>query len=93
MLAALGRDAWVHPLAGPIRRMPRTDSRVFGAHPGRAIARSSAGNGHCGVDLGGEIWGEHVRAVHDGVVDYVQRGANPPARRLVACASLTAAAR
>jgi murein DD-endopeptidase MepM/ murein hydrolase activator NlpD len=29
------------------------------------------------VDLGGEIWGEHVRAVHDGVVDFVQRGANP----------------
>ena len=76
VLAALGRDAWVHPLAGPIRRMPRTDSRVFGAvRPGdRAI---ECRNGHCGVDLGGEIWGEHVRAVHDGVVDYVQRGANP----------------
>jgi murein DD-endopeptidase MepM/ murein hydrolase activator NlpD len=56
--------------------MPRTDSRVFGAiRPGdRAI---ECRNGHCGVDLGGEIWGEHVRAVHDGVVDYVQRGANP----------------
>jgi len=76
VLAALGRDAWVHPLAGPARRMPRSDSRVFGAdRPGnRAI---ECRNGHCGVDLGGEIWGEHVRAVHDGVVDYVQRGPNP----------------
>jgi murein DD-endopeptidase MepM/ murein hydrolase activator NlpD len=76
VLAALGRDAWVHPLAGPARRMPRTDARVFGAdRPGnRAI---ECRNGHCGVDLGGEIWGEHVRAAHDGVVDYVQRGPNP----------------
>ena len=76
VLAALGRDAWVHPLAGPVRRMPRSDSRVFGAvRPGnRAI---ECRNGHCGVDLGGEIWGEHVRAVHDGVVDYVQRNLNP----------------
>lgn len=76
VLAALGRDAWVHPLAGPVRRMPRTDSRVFGAvRPGnRAI---ECRNGHCGVDLGGEIWGEHIHAVHDGVVDFVQRGLNP----------------
>jgi murein DD-endopeptidase MepM/ murein hydrolase activator NlpD len=75
VLASLGRDAWLHPLAGPVRRMPRSDSRVYGAvRPGnRAI---ECRNGHCGVDLGGEIWGEHVRAVHDGVVDYVQRGAN-----------------
>jgi murein DD-endopeptidase MepM/ murein hydrolase activator NlpD len=56
--------------------MPRSDSRVFGAvRPGdRAV---ECRNGHCGVDLGGEIWGEHVHAVHDGVVDFVQRGANP----------------
>jgi murein DD-endopeptidase MepM/ murein hydrolase activator NlpD len=76
LLAALGRDSWVHPLAGPVRRMPRSDSRVFGAvRPGdRAV---ECRNGHCGVDLGGEIWGEHVHAVHDGVVDWVQRGPNP----------------
>jgi murein DD-endopeptidase MepM/ murein hydrolase activator NlpD len=76
VLAALGRDSWVHPLAGPIRRMPRSDSRVFGAvRPGdRAV---ECRNGHCGVDLGGEIWGEHVHAVHDGVIDWVQRGPNP----------------
>jgi murein DD-endopeptidase MepM/ murein hydrolase activator NlpD len=76
ILAALGRDAWIHPLAGPVRRMPLRDSRVFGAvRPGNRP--SDCRNGHCGVDLGGEIWGEHVRAVHDGVVDFVQRGANP----------------
>ena len=76
LLAALGHDAWLHPLAGPIRRMPRSDSRVFGAgRPGNRAVECR--NGHCGVDLGGEIWGEHIHAVHDGVVDFVQRGANP----------------
>jgi hypothetical protein len=76
VLAALGRDAWIHPLAGPVRRMPRTDARVFGAvRPGERPIECR--NGHCGVDLGGEIWGEYVRAAHDGVVDFVQRGANP----------------
>lgn len=74
-LAALGRDAWLHPLPGPVRRMPRTDARVFGAvRPGNRAVECR--NGHCGVDLGGEIWGEHVHAVHDGVVDFVQRGLN-----------------
>jgi hypothetical protein len=76
VLAALGRDAWLHPLAGPVRRMPRSDTRVFGAvRPGNRAWECR--NGHCGVDLGGEIWGEYVRAVHDGVVDRVQRAANP----------------
>jgi len=75
-LASLGQDAWIHPLSGPVRRMPRVDSRVFGAvRPGERPAECR--NGHCGVDLGGEIWGEQVHAVHDGVVDYVQRNANP----------------
>src|SRR5438105_2838274 len=76
LLAALGHDIWVHPLAGPVRRMPRADSRVFGAvRPGNRPVECR--NGHCGVDLGGEIWGEHIHAVHDGIVDYIQRGANP----------------
>ena len=76
VLAVLGRDAWIHPLAGPARRMPRTDARVFGAQrPGNRPWECR--NGHCGVDLGGEIWGEHVRAAHDGVIDFVQRSLNP----------------
>ena len=76
LLEALGRDAWVHPLSGPFRRMPRSDSRVFGAErPGNRPVECR--NGHCGVDLGGELFGEHIHAVHDGVVDVVQRGPNP----------------
>jgi len=76
LLASLGHDAWIHPLSGPVRRMPRADSRVFGAvRPGERPAECR--NGHCGVDLGGEIWGEQVHAVHEGVVDFVQRNANP----------------
>src|SRR5207248_2256784 len=75
LIADLGRDAWLHPLAGPFRRMPSRDSRVFGAE--RAGDRPiECRKGHCGVDLGGEIWGEQVHAAHDGVVDRVQRGAN-----------------
>jgi len=75
LLADLARDAWIHPLAGPFRRMPLRDSRVFGAErPGdRPI---ECRKGHCGVDLGGEIWGEQVRAAHDGVIDRVRRDAN-----------------
>jgi murein DD-endopeptidase MepM/ murein hydrolase activator NlpD len=73
--ALLGRDAWTHPLAGPFRRMPLTGSRVFGAdRPGDRPIECK--NGHCGVDLGGEIWGEHVHAAHDGVIDRVQRDPN-----------------
>lgn len=75
LLADLGRDAWVHPLAGPFRRMPLRDSRVFGSE--RAGDRPiECRKGHCGVDLGGEIWGEHVHAAHDGVVDRVVRAPN-----------------
>jgi murein DD-endopeptidase MepM/ murein hydrolase activator NlpD len=75
LLEDLGRDAWLHPLAGPFRRMPVRDSRVFGAE--RAGDRPiECRKGHCGVDLGGEIWGEQVHAAHDGVVDRVRRDPN-----------------
>jgi hypothetical protein len=75
LIAELGRDAWLHPLPGPFRRMPMRDSRVFGAErPGdRPI---ECRRGHCGVDVGGEIWGEHVHAAHDGIIDRVQRAPN-----------------
>jgi hypothetical protein len=73
-LAEIQGDAWIHPLDGPNRRMPVSDSRVFGAE--RAGDRpGECRNGHCGVDLSGP-WGEPVHAVHDGVVDRVQRGPN-----------------
>jgi murein DD-endopeptidase MepM/ murein hydrolase activator NlpD len=74
-MAEIASDAWLHPLDGPKRRMPIRDARVFGAErPGDRPAECRGG--HCGVDLGGEVWGEPVHAAHDGVVDRVQRGPN-----------------
>jgi murein DD-endopeptidase MepM/ murein hydrolase activator NlpD len=68
-------DVWIHPLAGPTRRMPIRDSRLFGAE--RTGDRpSECRGGHCGIDLAGR-YGEPVYAVHDGVVDRVQRNPNP----------------
>jgi murein DD-endopeptidase MepM/ murein hydrolase activator NlpD len=72
-MGEIGGDVWIHPLAGPVRRMPIRGSRVFGAarHGDRP---GECRNGHCGVDLGGEMWGEPIiMAVHDGVVDRVKR--------------------
>ena len=74
-MAEIAADAWLHPLDGPMRRMPIRDGRVFGAErPGDRPGECRGG--HCGVDLGGEVWGEPVHAAHDGVVDRVQRGPN-----------------
>ena len=74
-LVEIASDAWLHPLDGPMRRMPIRDARVFGAErPGDRPGECRGG--HCGVDLGGEVWGEPVHAAHDGVVDRVQRGPN-----------------
>ena len=71
----LDNDVWIHPLAGPERRMPERDSRLFGAE--RVGDRpSECRGGHCGVDLAG-AYGEPVYAVHDGVVERVQRNLNP----------------
>jgi hypothetical protein len=70
----IAADAWLHPLDGPNRRMPVSDSRVFGAErPGDRPGECESG--HCGVDLSGP-WGEPVHAAHAGVVERVQRGAN-----------------
>jgi hypothetical protein len=75
MVAGLMQETWFHPLAGPKRRMPQNHTQAFGAErPGdRPIQCLS---GHCGVDVGGGLWGEPVRAVHEGVVDHVDRGPN-----------------
>jgi Peptidase family M23 len=71
----IATDAWIHPLDGPARRMPIRDARVFGAErPGDRPGECRGG--HCGVDLGGEVWGEPIHAAHDGVVERVQRGPN-----------------
>ena len=39
-------------------------------------ALRAASRARCGVDLGGDLWGEHVYAVQDGVVDRVQGEGN-----------------
>jgi murein DD-endopeptidase MepM/ murein hydrolase activator NlpD len=75
-IALFDGASWTHPLPGPVRRLPTADPRVFGPEPPRnhpAFCRSPR---HCGVDLGGELWGEHVYAVLDGIVDRVQGDGN-----------------
>jgi len=67
---AFGRVSWTHPLPGPERRAPMPDETRF--NPG-GICRKP---GVCGVRLGGQLWGEHVYAVLDGVVDRAQGGGN-----------------
>ena len=74
------RAAWVYPLPGPVRRAPVNNRKIFWSaaspHEHPAACRPS---GHCGVDLGGELWGEHVYAAADGVIDHVQRdGSDDP---------------
>lgn len=73
--ASLGTNGWVHPLPGPSRRMPLRQSRAFGAdRPGQRPYECRSG--HCGVDLGGELWGEQILSVSDGVIDKVNRNPN-----------------
>jgi murein DD-endopeptidase MepM/ murein hydrolase activator NlpD len=74
LTAELMHDAWIHPLAGPTRRMPRAHTGAFGAERGGERPPECV-SGHCGVDVGSE-WGERVYAVHDGVIDFVNRGPN-----------------
>lgn len=72
-------DVWVHPITGPRRRLPDHPSRRFGAdRPGDRPGECR--EGHCGVDLGRER-GELVVAVHDGVIERVQRDAEVGGRR------------
>jgi len=65
---AFNRAAWTYPLPGPVRRPPVADEHLFAtdAKPHPAACRTP---GVCGVDLGGQLWGEHVFAVLEGVVD------------------------
>jgi len=71
-MGELSGDRWIHPLPGPVRRMPARDTRVFRAGRDHG-SPGECGSGHCGVDIGGEMWGEQVFCVHDGVVDRVVR--------------------
>lgn len=73
---AFERAAWVYPLPGPVRRSTSPDDQIFPIsapamrkdRPPDATCRTL---GRCAVDLGGELWGEHVYAALDGVVDRV----------------------
>jgi hypothetical protein len=62
----LAKPEWVDPLPGPTRHRPVASSQMF-------VAARCRTAGRCGVDLGGELWGEHVYAAHDGVIDHLQR--------------------
>jgi hypothetical protein len=62
---------WFHPLAGPRRAMPLTESRRFGAaRPQPRPAECELG--HCGVDLGSAL-GEPVFSASDGIVERLER--------------------
>lgn len=63
------RDLWIHPLAGPDRKMPTRATRRFGATR-NGMRPDECRSGHCGVDLGEER-GEAIFAAHDGVVERV----------------------
>jgi hypothetical protein len=66
--------SWIYPLPGPVRRPATIDARVFSREPTHDHPAQCRVPGRCGVDVGGDIWGEHIYAVQDGVVDHVQTG-------------------
>jgi hypothetical protein len=72
-LNAFRQASWIYPLPGPVRRQPAVDRRIFEPEPSKGPRPMCRTPGRCSVDLGGELWGEHVYAVLDGVVDRVQR--------------------
>jgi murein DD-endopeptidase MepM/ murein hydrolase activator NlpD len=74
--AVFDRARWTYPLPGPIRRAPTVDGRILGPEPPREHPALCRAAGHCGIDLGGELWGEHVYAALDGVVERVQGDGN-----------------
>jgi hypothetical protein len=73
---AFDRTSGTYPLPGPVRRAPTADGRTFGPEPPHDLTPLCRAEGRCGVDLGGELWGEHVYAALDGVVERAQRGGN-----------------
>jgi murein DD-endopeptidase MepM/ murein hydrolase activator NlpD len=70
--AAFAATSWIYPLPGPVRRAPEPDGRIFGPEPHTGLPALCRKQDHCGVDLGGDLWGEHVYAAHDGVLDRVR---------------------
>lgn len=75
-VAAFKATSWVHPLPGPSRRIVTRHARIFNPHPANNLPPRCRMAGACAVDLGGELWGEHVYAAHDGVINHVQAAGN-----------------
>jgi len=72
-------DVWIHPLPGPGRKLPKADTRRFGAARD-GLRPEECLDGHCGVDLG-DRKGEPVMAAHDGVIERVVRDPELGGRR------------
>jgi murein DD-endopeptidase MepM/ murein hydrolase activator NlpD len=68
-LREFAEASWTYPMPGPDRQVPESCSRLFDP-------RADCSRGMCAADFGTQIWGEHVFAVHDGVVDRVVRSGN-----------------
>jgi murein DD-endopeptidase MepM/ murein hydrolase activator NlpD len=71
---AFQRVRWMYPLPGPMRRAPDGSERILGPEAARGPAAFCRAPDACGVMLGGELWGEHVYAALDGVVERVHGG-------------------
>jgi hypothetical protein len=74
--AVFDQANWTFPLPGPARRPLTADDRVLGPEPPREHPARCRDEEVCGVDLGGDLWGEHVHAAMDGVVERVQGEGN-----------------
>jgi murein DD-endopeptidase MepM/ murein hydrolase activator NlpD len=72
--ALFNTASWVYPLPGPNRRPPTIDAQMFGVVDPREPPARCRTDDQCGVNLGGELWGEHVYAAQDGVVERVRQG-------------------
>jgi murein DD-endopeptidase MepM/ murein hydrolase activator NlpD len=68
-LREFAESSWTYPIPGPERHLPASCSRLFDP-------RADCNKGRCAADFATEVWGEHVFAVHDGVVDRVVRNGN-----------------
>ena len=63
-LREFAESSWTYPLPGPERQPASSCSRLFDPRADCTASR-------CAADFATQIWGEHVFAVHDGVVDRV----------------------
>jgi murein DD-endopeptidase MepM/ murein hydrolase activator NlpD len=77
-LEQFAHSAWVYPLPGPTRRRPAIARELLVADPAEFARARSRTADHWGADLGGELWGEHVYAAHDGVIDRLRRSEDAP---------------